>query len=303
MKLLLMISLLTSMITFDPLPSLPLQDDAQKAVRAQELLKQTRATLGCEKLKSLSFNGGYRQVMGEMEMAGEIEMEMLLPDSFYKAVTTSMMGAEITRVEAVNSETAWMDMRNSAPSGGAIMIRAANNNSTMDAQKAQEIVVRHEFARFLLGFIATAPASAQLEYSYAGIAEAPDGNADVIEVKGQLGFNAQLFLDQKTHLPLMLSYKARKPRVVTRMMSGGSPADVKKLTPEEIEKHAKEAREKAEAEPPVEYQLRFEDFSEEGGVKLPHRISKTIDGKITEEWDLKKFKINPSIKPNKFEKK
>ena len=101
----------------------------------------------------------------------------------------------------------------------------------------------------------------------------------------------------------MLSYKARKPRVVTRMMSGGSPADVKKLTPEEIEKHAKEAREKAEAEPPVEYQLRFEDFSEEGGVKLPHRISKTIDGKITEEWDLKKFKINPSIKPNKFEKK
>lgn len=301
MRILLLFSILTSMITFNPLPKIYGQDDVQKAARAQELLTQTRAAMGSDKLKSLSTTGTLRQIMGEMEMAGEIELDMLLPDKLIKASTTTMMSAEITRLEAFNGETAWTDIRNANPGGVNLVMRVGSGNNTIDAKKALEITVRQEFARLLLGFIAAAPTVSDVKFSYAGEAEAPDGKADVINLKGELGFAAQLFLDQKTHLPLMVSYMGRKPRMMTRAF--GSPDEAKKVTPEELEKQAKEAAEKAKAEPPVEFQMRFMEYREEGGVKLPHRLSRSMEGKITEEWELQKFKINPTIKADKFEKK
>lgn len=310
MKIFFLLSLVTSLISFGLPPELLPPDDAQKAAKAQELLSKTRAALGCDKVKSLAITGTTRQKMGEMEAGGDLELEMLLPDKFYKSSQVSLMaGMGMTRLEIMNGENAWMDMQNNAPTGGHMVFRVAGNanGNPVEAQKAQQLFIRQEWTRLLLGFLAQGPSSVPLEYSYVGEAEAPDGVADVIEVKGKsLGFSAQLFLDQKTHRPLMLSYQGRKPRA-TVMRSFSQAEDGKKKTPEEVEKEMKEAREKAQAaaaaEPMVEIQLRYEDYQSEGGVQLPHRISRTIDGQITEEWTLTKFKINPNIKADKFEKK
>ena len=54
-----------------------------------------------------------------------------------------------------------------------------------------------------------------LEFKYAGQAEAPDGKADVLEVQGPDGFTAKLFVDGKTHLPLMLTWMDKEPLVMT----------------------------------------------------------------------------------------
>ncbi len=292
------------------------QDEAQKMARAHELITQARAALGAEKLTSLSVTGTYRQLMGEREVAGELQVDFLLPDKYLKTTTMSpIQGLEVTRMEALNGEKAWVDMQNSGGGGGGnIVFRAGPgpgggpNASATDMQKAQQIFVSQDATRVLLGMILQAPAAMQLEFRYAGAAEAEDGKADMIEVKGANGFAAQLFLDQKTHYPLMLSYKGRKPRmsVVTHQISGDA---AKKMTPEEIAKKAQgeesknDAIMKAQQEPLSEIQIRFMDFSAEGGVKLPHRVSRAIDGGITEEWELTKFKINPTIKPDNFEKK
>lgn len=312
MKMLLLISLFSSLISFSLWPAGALEDEAQKAAKAQELMKQARAALGSDKVKSLSIAGTSRQKMGEMESGGDLEIEVLMPDKLYKASVMSLMaGLEMTRLEVVSGENAWTSMQNnSAGVGhGNVVFRAAGNvnGNNLDAQKAQALFVRQEWTRVLLGLLGQAPSSVPLEYKYAGEAEAPDGVADVIEVKNkEIGFSAQLFLDQKTHRPLMLSYQGKKPavRMVTRMVG---PEEGKKKTPEELEKEMKDAREKAQAqaaaEPMVEIQLRYEDYRAEGGVTLPHHITRTIDGQMTEEWTLTKFKINPTIKPDKFEKK
>lgn len=312
MRMMILISLLASLVTFDPLPKLAWQDDAKKSAKAQELMSKTRAALGSEKVKSLSIAGTYRQVTGDREMSGDLELEMLLPDKFYKSsVMSPMSGIEITRLEVVNGENAWTDMQNNAPVGGGnFVFRSVNSASgnAVDAQKAQQLFVRQEWTRLLLGLLGQAPPSVPLEYTYEGEAEAPDGVADVIGVKCQpIGFSAQLFLDQKTHRPLMLSYQGRKPRMTMMTRQISSAPDGKRKTPEEIEKELKEAREKAQAqaqqEPLVEIQLRYEDYQAVNGITLPHRISRTIDGTLTEEWQLTKFKVNPTIKPDKFEKK
>lgn len=310
MRLLFLISILFSTITFDPFPKLPALNDDDKAAKAKELMKQTRTALGCDGLESLSIQGTSRQKMGETETGGDLELSMILPSKFYKSsVISPMAGLELTRVEVLNGENAWTDFQNNAPAGSHMVFRAGGsvNGNSLDAQKAMQLYQRQEWTRLLLGIIGQGPSSIPLEFSYVGEAEAPDGVADVIEVQSKgIGLNAQLFLDQKTHRPLMLSYQGRKPvaRMVTRQIS---PEDAKKKTPEELEKEMKESREKAQAqaqqEPMVEIQLRFEDFQPEGKATLPHRITRTIDGKLTEEWTLTKFKINPSIKADLFEKK
>src|SRR5207247_2731174 len=102
-----------------------------------------------------------------------------------------------------------------------------------------------------------APSFFPVEFSYAGEAKAEDGSADVIEVKGPNGFTARLFLDQKTHQPLMLSYRGVAPRMVVNRMT--APAGRR---PEEIEKAAKESQTQvlASKPPEVEMQVRFSDY-------------------------------------------
>ena len=312
MKIAVLISLLTSLISFSLPSDLFSQDEAAKVARAQELLAQTRKAIGAEKVKSLALAGSYRQMMGEREMSGDIELEMLLPDKFLKSsVMSPIPNIEITRLEAMNGENVWTDMQNNAPAGGNFIFRAGPGpggaTSSPEQQRIQQNFSRQEWTRLMLGLLGQAPASIQIECSYAGEAEAPDGVADLLEIKSKaIGLTAQLFLDQKTHRPLMISYQGRKPRIamVTRQISH---EDVKKKSPEDLEKEMKDARDKSQAqaaqEPLVEIQLRFEEYQSEGGVTLPHRITRTIDGQVNEEWQLTKFKINPAIKPDKFEKK
>ena len=52
----------------------------------------------------------------------------------------------------------------------------------------------------------------------AGIAESPDGKADILETKEETGRTLRLFIDQETHLPLMVQYQDPKPMI---MMNGG----------------------------------------------------------------------------------
>src|SRR5204862_4012393 len=68
------------------------------------------------------------------------------------------------------------------------------------------IPLKQDFARLTLGMFAASFSSYPLTFGYAVQAEAPEGKADVIDVKGDGNFAARLFTDNKTHLPLMLSW-------------------------------------------------------------------------------------------------
>lgn len=267
--------------------------------RAQEIVKQARAAIGGEKLeslKSLSATGSYRRVIGEREMSGELEFDMLLPDKFLKTETLNPIpGVEVTRYDALNGDQTWMDSKQGGGGGGMVMIRRPGGD-TPQGHATQQQAIRAEFARLLLGWLITTPASLPVEFSYAGEAEAPDGKAYALDVKGPNNFAARLFVDQKTYRPLMLSYKGRAPRMAFNQGGGGS-------SPEDIEKRVKEAEAAMAAAPEVEMQITFSDYREIEGITLPHHISRAIDGQATEEWEMKKFKLNPAIKPEKFDKK
>jgi len=139
----------------------------------------------------------------------------------------------------------------------------------------------------------TSPASMPLEFAYGGEAEAEDGKASVLDVKGPGAFSARLFLDQTSRRPLMLAYKGVAPMMVMRT-ERGERGD----KPATVGPPAKEAP--AGAGPLVDITIFFDDYKAIDGVLLPHHVSRSIDGKPSEEWTFKTIKVNPTFAPDAF---
>jgi hypothetical protein len=288
-------------------PSLTITERQADAAHAQEVLTQARNALGGEaKIKAVqgvAAAGKFRRVLGPQapEMSGEFEMEFLLPDKFKRTENMTMMGgaAQVTRIEGFNGEQMFQD--SSSSGGGMIMIRRPGGDDPK-AQASQLRSIKADVARNLIAWFLSAPEVYQIQFTYAGEADSADGKADVIDAKGADGFTARLFLDKKTHQPLMLSYRAVVPKAVIRTMQATSR--------EEGEKHAKEmekqgAEEMARAQQAAqesEIQIFYSDYRAVDGVLLPHKVSRSVNGEVAEEWEMTRFKLNPPLKAEKFKK-
>ena len=179
--------------------------------------------------------------------------------------------------------------------------------------------MKQDFARLTLGMFAASFSSYPLTFGFAGQAEAPEGKADVLDVKGPSNFVARLFVDNKTHLPLMLSWQT--PVNLVPVMRGAKPpenlppgsatfdapgpAPGPTSTPEERTKFQQEvqaARAKAMASAkPNENRIYYADYRDVDGLKFPFRIRRAIGATTTEETIFDRFRINPKIDPKKFE--
>src|SRR5690606_36434131 len=109
---------------------------------------------------------------------------------------------------------------------------------------------------------------------------------------------ARLFIDQKTHLPLMVTYKGRQPRMVTAGGPMQPPGDEeRKKMVQDAEARAR--RELAEA-PIVEFSIFFDDWREVDGITFPHVLRRAAGGERSEELTVNKVKVNPKIDAKKF---
>ena len=56
--------------------------------------------------------------------------------------------------------------------------------------------------------------------------------------------------------------------------------------------------------PPLgNYALHLSEFKKVDGIMLPHKIDISLDGEPNEEWTIEKYKVNPQIKADLWEKK
>src|SRR6266571_940889 len=138
--------------------------------------------------------------------------------------------------------------------------------------------------------IRMADAALKAQYAYAGEAESPDGKAYVIDVKGADNFAARLFIDEQTHLPLMVTYKAPQPRVVQMNRGERRGAD--------LQKQMKDLQNQPPP-PMADYTLYFDDWRDADGVKFPFKMRRAAAGDTTEEWTIDKVKVNPKIDPKR----
>ena len=263
--------------------------------RAAEVLVMARAALGGPRLDAVtgvSAAGAFRRLMGEREVEGELTIELAAPDRIKRTEHVgSPGGPSFTRVSALDGGEFWSDGTNRGGGfagrfGGAGEMRAPSEEDRARFQKMQQQRLQNERDRLLLVWLLRTDAVV----THAGRAEAEDGSADVLELRREGGSPVRLFLDRETHLPVMLAYEDIQPRMMVRRERRGPP-------------DAEEMRRRM-AEPPrqVAFELRFDEYRSVDGVKLPHRVTQTVEGRPTEEWMIDRYRINPRFKPDTFAK-
>jgi hypothetical protein len=320
---------------------------------ANKVLGDAREALGgakkLEALKSLTVTGKTaRTAPNGTSMEGDFEMALELPDKFVRRDLLAAMGNMSTyRMSGFNGEepishidtppmlstgNMVMHMRVAGPGGDPATMTPEQKDA---ARVAMLQAAKRDLARLALGMLVTLP-SYPLTFTHGGTAESPDGTADIIDVKGE-NFAARLFIDSKTHLPLMLSWMDKEPMRIVRQVGGpGGPGGgaaaatdrgtivmagggtfttaagpggpgakpQSQMTPEEREKFDKQMAEQVkEAEAKrrtVEFRLFYADYQMADGVMLPHRIQSSVDGKPTEEITFEKVKVNQKIDPKRF---
>jgi hypothetical protein len=284
-------------------------DDA----RAQEILKQARQAIGGEeqlqKIQGLEIHGQYRRVFGDRQMGGDREISILLPNKYLveDAMNAGGLSTAMMNYRGLNGDKAW---NGNSGGGGGMVFRIGAGPGGPGGQppspEQMEAMLRRiytaEFSRYLLAMILTPPPSLAVEYKYAGESDVEDAKADVIDVSGPDNFSVRVFFDKSSHLPLLLSYRGPKPRIMTMTRQAGSPAK-----PEDIKKAQEDAEKKMHAEAPaapeeVDFYIRLTDHKKVGGIMLPHKLTFLTDTEVSEEFEISKYQLNPQFKADHFDK-
>jgi hypothetical protein len=276
--------------------------------RANEILKQAREAIGGEqrlqKLEALHINGQYRRVFGDRQMAGDREISILLPNKYLveDSMNPGGLSTAMINTRGLNGEHAW----SGSSGGGGMVFRMSGPGGAQMSPEQMEATLRRiyqaEFTRYLLAMTIAPPTSLAVEYKYAGESDVDGEQADVIDVTGADKFSVRIFFDKKNHLPLLLSYRGPKPRVMTITRPAGGSAK-----PEDLRKSAEEAQKKMHEEAPaapeeVDFYIRLSEHKKVDGLTLPFKLTFLTESEVSEEFEISKYQVNRQFKADKFEK-
>ena len=298
--------------------------------RVAGVLAEARKALGgadkVAALKGLTAEGPFRRSMGGRDMEGTLSLTIERPDRMRRVEEIAMGGMVggpmMERTSVLAGNVAWDDTANRGGMGGGMRMEIRTGpgpgapggpgGAPMTEEQMNEARVRRarvQLHRMMAALVAEGPQP----WTDAGIAESPDGKADILETKEETGRVLRLFIDQATHLPLMVQYQDPKPMV---MIHGGGPGrgpggpgrgpggpggPPPQMSPEEMQKRVEEMR----RNPPQlgTYAMHLSDYKKVDGMNLPHKIDISLDGEPNEEWTVEKYKVNPVIKADTWIKK
>jgi hypothetical protein len=307
----------------------------QAIERAAQILADARKAMGGEKLsaiQTLVVTGRTQRVRGNNLVPIEFEMAIELPDKFVRKdevpaeesgpTATGFAGEEMIQVGAPAGSAG----RGGAPGGrpggptpGAPGARGAASPGPeqLAAQNRARLTTAHQdFTRLSLGLLLNSLPVYPVTFAFAAQAAAPQGTADVLDVTGEGGFSARLFIHHETHLPIMVSWQAPPTSVILTTPGQPPPANVPAgavLVPgpaapaatasqEDKDAYTKtinDLRRAAQARP-VENRLYYADYRNVDGAQLPFRIRRAIGADTTEETSFDRFRLNTKIDPRKF---
>jgi len=241
---------------------------------AKEVLAAAREALGGSKLEavqSLAVWGPDRHAA----QSAMLELSIDLSGKFLKELTTYSSGGEVQRVGSDGTTAGGMPGDDGGPAlvagtteglnGDRYWSRPAsgqngNGNALQPAAAARKRSFTDIFARFALAFVLSPPANFPVSFVYGGRVEAADGVADALDGIGPGDFSVRLFIDAKTHLPLMMNYR-------------DAGRDI---------------------------QLWLKEYRPESGILFPHAVTWVADGSLMEEFQAQRFKVNPKFRAEKF---
>ena len=180
----------------------PLRGQAPQTSDAPQVLAAAREALGGEKkltaIKTFIATGRTRQVRGNNLVPVEFEITCELPDKYVRKDEIPAQDTDIT-VSGFSGDA--LIQFPPLPSG-----RGGGAGSPMAVQRLTTL--KQDFARLMLGIFAASFPTYPLTFTYAALGEAPEGQADILDVAGSGNFAARLVVQRASHLPVMLMWQA-----------------------------------------------------------------------------------------------
>jgi hypothetical protein len=286
---------------------------AQDAAKGGMLLAEARKALGGEDklaaVKRLQVSGTFLRSTGPDQVVdGDFDVFIELPDKYRRDEITGFAGANVERAEILNGDQVADQSSGGLTAGRAFggggdrggggggfrgggFDRGRNPNQNAGAPQADSGAVdervkeqqrrtrQAELARLVLVWLLTTDGPV----TWIGTAQAPEGTADVLEVRPASGVPTRLFLEPTTHLPLMITWSGQPTRggdIRRRGRGAAAPAPA--------------------AQGQATLELHMGDYKTVNGVKLPHLITRGPEGITQEELKIKSFKVNQNFKANTF---
>lgn len=256
----------------------------QAQQEAAAILAKAREALGGEKkltsIRTIVATGETRQVRGDNLVPIVFEINIERPDKYARRDETPAVESGYSTAGFVGPDLVLMPVPPTVPPAPQLAARVKT--------------LKQDYARLMLGLFAASTEALPLEFARIGIAESPQGKADVLLVTGPDDFKASLLINQDTHLPVMVSWLPPAPPARGAMPPGaagraGAPPAAQSGAP---------AR---PAAPPVEQRLYFADYRDAGGANWPYRLRRASGSETTEETTFDRFRLNAKIDPKKFE--
>ena len=288
----------------------PVPADAAAAVVAA-----AHEALGGEKklaaVKTVLATGRTRQVRGDNLVPIEFEIAIELPDKYVRKDEIPAQESGPTQT-GFSGETLLQFPAPSPPPARAGGPPPPTPEQMAAAGQMRLNTIKQDFARLMLGMFAGTSSAYPVTFSYVGKAEAPQGKADVLDVKGPAGpgaFAARLFINADTHLPVMITWTAPAPPMRGGPPRGGPPpsrGDVPSASagqpPSRGDAPPAPAGQGREGQPPPpETRLYFGEYREASGLQLPFRLRRALGPDTVEETTFDGYKVNTKIDPKKFE--
>jgi hypothetical protein len=284
---------------------------AQDETKGAALLADARAAIGggdrLAAVKTLDVRGDFKRLAGQTTIEGELQIRIERPDKWRRDEDLSLPGGgpAIIRTEVLNGSTAWEENTGrgglfiggfggrggggrrggfgGGGTGGADSAGGAPADSP-EVEAARRRAWQMELARHLLIWVLAADGPVV----WVGTAEAPDGRADVLEVASSAGPVMRLFLDQASHLPLMVTWQGTAPQFVVAGRRNGRGGRGDGAPPA------------ARGGQPATLRMTMAEYKTVNGVRLPHLITRGADDVTTEEWTVDSYRINPNFRADVF---
>ncbi len=314
--------------------------------KADSVLAEARKALGgVDKLsavKTLQINGTTKRANGNFNLEGDTEIFFELPDKFRRNESLTIGGGTgIDRKDILNGNEFSSEVSGDAfggrgrgrfagagggAQGGADGRGAPTPEQQERLREFQRRNLQSEVSRLLIALLL----KSDMPFRWIGTAQAPEGSADVLEVKTPDGVATRVFIDTMSHMPLMLSWTGPAGRGFGRGGQGGRgqgapnqagpppegraagdqppgagapPAAGAPPTAGAGADQAQGQRGRAgQGGPPATLEMHLSEYKTVNGIKLPHMITRGASGATNEEWAIKSYKINPNLKANTFTK-
>jgi hypothetical protein len=296
---------------------------ANDTARGASLMAEARKALGGDDkfkaVKTLEVRGKSARAQQQANLSGDFEIDIEMPGKFRRKETLGLQDISIDIVQLVNGDMATQNVEmGGGPQGGIGGFddggagggrggrgRGGRGNDIArfltggsDDPEQQAKAVRAGMARMITALLLMPPDP----IAWVGVAESPDGKADVLQFKTPDGVETRLLLDEKTHLPLMMQWTGTT-QVFNRGNNGGGgrggnfPQD---QAPNQGRRGG--ANRGGASVQQASLQMHLSDYKSANGLKFPYLIQSGANEETTEELVVKTIRVNPTFKPEQFSK-